>query len=210
MSCRTRVNCGLSPRVRGNPSAQRDAPGQRGSIPACAGEPLSASRTIRKSSVYPRVCGGTQHVPHCRRNRGGLSPRVRGNPLHSLLSQPKPGSIPACAGEPCRSCVAWDDAGVYPRVCGGTGWRVRLRGGHRGLSPRVRGNRVAIRCRLPMRRSIPACAGELTGKASGGVKGVYPRVCGGTEPRLGLFLGVEGLSPRVRGNRSPISRREGT
>ena len=70
-----------------------------------------------------------------------------------------------------------------------------------GLSPRVRGNPVAVECVASSTGSIPACAGEpprrdfpTTGKK------VYPRVCGGTV--LYMYPGrlSYGLSPRVRGN----------
>ena len=48
---------GLSPRVRGNlrwHGAVRDI---RGSIPACAGEPVPKRRAVLRRTVYPRVCG---------------------------------------------------------------------------------------------------------------------------------------------------------
>ena len=53
------VEDGLSPRVRGNP--RRPAAGIRlpGSIPACAGEPITAPSIPVRQGVYPRVCGGT-------------------------------------------------------------------------------------------------------------------------------------------------------
>ena len=51
-------------------------------------------------------------------------------------------------------------------------------------------------------RSIPACAGEpALDNASGYQERVYPRVCGGTIPKADAQVVVEGLSPRVRGNR---------
>ena len=50
-------------------------------------------------------------------------------------------------------------------------------------------------------RSIPACAGEPTGKSAPQPgQSVYPRVCGGTAVRLIHQLPNHGLSPRVRGN----------
>ncbi len=52
---------GLSPRVRGNPRAGHVALRHRGSIPACAGEPLRAGGVASKGGVYPRVCGGTSN-----------------------------------------------------------------------------------------------------------------------------------------------------
>ena len=52
---------------------------------------------------------------------------------------------------------------------------------NKGLSPRVRGNRVAPGRSPRVWRSIPACAGEPH-RDDGAVlrQRVYPRVCGGT------------------------------
>ena len=111
-------------------------------------------------------------------------------------------SIPACAGEPLEQCRSLQE----------------------GLSPRVRGN-PRIEAMVPSgNRSIPACAGEPRLQRRDRRR-VYPRVCGGTG-RLALRAGsavsirsipacagepgyiqrlpaLWGLSPRVRGNRSP-------
>ena len=113
------------------------------------------------------------------------------------------GSIPACAGEPCRTLPGLKATEVYPRVCGGTRSRSGRGVPSLGLSPRVRGN-PDINANPPMpNRSIPACAGEPVNAGAGGVSGrVYPRVCGGT---MGTATGGrpwDGLSPRVRGNRN--------
>ncbi len=76
-----------------------------------------------------------------------------------------------------------------------------------GLSPRVRGNRIAESYKSDQTGSIPAGAGEpLSGHMTKSDHGVYPRGCGGTD-----FLGVEtdpgrGLSPRVRGNLGFITK----
>ena len=91
---------GLSPRVRGN--LNRGARGMlpTRSIPACAGEPCSASVASRSARVYPRVCGGTCRCSTIVTPGAGLSPRVRGNrglEREVLMSKR---SIPACAGEP--------------------------------------------------------------------------------------------------------------
>ena len=124
-------------------------------------------------------------------------------PLRSTWS----GSIPARAGEPPRcSCVDGFD-GVYPRACGGTGpGRADPHLGY-GLSPRVRGNRMAPAGSAPWAGSIPARAGEPTAALPwSGTDGVYPRACGGT--RLPSCTGVSmgGLSPRVRGNPAADTR----
>ena len=132
-----------------------------GSIPACAGEPVSVRYDSRVTEVYPRVCGGT-NVNLCTNPSGmGLSPRVRGNPGTLLLVDKAARSIPACAGEPIRQAALDTPDRVYPRVCGGTRMiyqPARYSGG-----------------------SIPACAGEPAKTQTESAKAkVYPRVCGGT------------------------------
>ena len=171
---------GLSPRVRGNPGKVRDAKITLRSIPACAGEPpaITGERlppsvyprvcggtcyrrgTLPGPEVYPRVCGGTLTSPIPSSMALGLSPRVRGNrpddkALHTVIR-----SIPACAGEPCRSVASPAPAAVYPRVCGGTHNALVKHISERGLSPRVRGNRGVPPRRAGRAGSIPACAGE--------------------------------------------------
>ncbi len=196
---------GLSPRVRGNRDAARGRKPADRSIPAGAGEPLSTVSVPPGHTVYPRGCGGTSFSPPLRRPGGGLSPRVRGNQVLEEVGSGVEGSIPAGAGEPrsgrgLRRC--WK---VYPRGCGGT-----VRGstpslGRHGLSPRVRGNRVGPP--LPLRRggSIPAGAGEpMRPRRRNWLTTVYPRGCGGTQKRPGAKALLEGLSPRVRGNRPRV------
>ena len=115
-------------------------------------------------------------------------------------------SIPACAGEP--TVLLRSDGGeeVYPRVCGGTGVRSVISAMPGGLSPRVRGNPGVVLIRTGAQRSIPACAGEPRHPGRQDAAGrVYPRVCGGTRGRYLDITGAHGLSPRVRGNRSPAA-----
>ena len=193
---------GLSPRVRGNRAGNHGAGDGQWSIPACAGEPSAPGRSALSRQVYPRVCGGTNHRVRRQVNVQGLSPRVRGNQCRAGSGAGKAGSIPACAGEPRNPSHCRQVTGVYPRVCGGTD---RIRAGAspaRGLSPRVRGNHHFVLLVFVTHGSIPACAGE-PGPVSGGVRtrGVYPRVCGGTNDGADGHAFGAGLSPRVRGNR---------
>ena len=71
-------------------------------------------------AVYPRVCGGTCELEPGTAALAGLSPRVRGNPGPGRGGDTGDGSIPACAGEPCRGGNGRGLRRVYPRVCGGT------------------------------------------------------------------------------------------
>ena len=70
---------GLSPRVRGNRCLRRRELAACRSIPACAGEPRQGEGYGDQVEVYPRVCGGTKSSSKWFAQRGGLSPRVRGN-----------------------------------------------------------------------------------------------------------------------------------
>ena len=115
------VFVGLSPRVRGNHLVCPLLLKHERSIPACAGEPRRPRKAGCSGKVYPRVCGGTGYKSQPVARGDGLSPRVRGNPGRSLSGSGRTGSIPACAGEPCRSGRFRPMIAVYPRVCGGTG-----------------------------------------------------------------------------------------
>ncbi len=147
------------------------------------------------------MCGGT-----VRRRRAiwlwrGLSPRVRGNLCTTDHDMKPAGSIPACAGEPSPIRIRGPHGKVYPRVCGGTLYICPQCGGKKGLSPRVRGNPLFHHPQGRTGRSIPACAGEpRRPRRSLRRRGVYPRVCGGTDQACKDVARLCGLSPRVRGN----------
>ena len=134
------ISKGLSPRVRGNPYFMSYSSIRLWSIPACAGEPTTPYHSIKKLSVYPRVCGGTPDAAPDFVLPLGLSPRVRGNRscMNFLIRRRR--SIPACAGEPLYCSVNGNVIKVYPRVCGGTLNTPSDTSASAGLSPRVRGN----------------------------------------------------------------------
>ena len=154
------------------------------------------------------MCGGTLLSELNARLGEGLSPRVRGNRRTTNQAVARAGSIPACAGEPGAGPGTRPWPRVYPRVCGGTRPARPGPEGQWGLSPRVRGNRPSLAGPPQSPRSIPACAGEPSAGTRPSRPGrVYPRVCGGTklmekDPEL-----LDGLSPRVRGNRPCRPRR---
>ena len=157
---------GLSPRVRGNLVLFPSLAGGEQSIPACAGQPRSRAFGGFFRWVYPRVCGATCRLPQDILMVMGLSPRVRGNPPTNSEASTRPGSIPACAGQPTGGRIlSVDEAGLSPRVRGN-----RLDGGAvravHGLSPRVRGNHYRASAMWSWLRSIPACAGQPLSCAS--------------------------------------------
>ena len=192
---------GLSPRVRGNLDLAGRRIRERGSIPACAGEPKARFVSDSQRWVYPRVCGGTVGRCHSHNTPPGLSPRVRGNHPGGNCGDAQPGSIPACAGEPQLPPPIARRIAVYPRVCGGTPLIGSPGAQPSGLSPRVRGNLLAFGHRQPDVGSIPACAGEPGAvPVPADRQRVYPRVCGGTALTKDQASNLIGLSPRVRGN----------
>ena len=87
-------------------------------------------------------------------------------------------------------------------MCGGTASPSGRARTARGLSPRVRGNHLRIAGAVDTTGSIPACAGEPENdNVYTTLRQVYPRVCGGTGLPAASRAMLEGLSPRVRGNR---------
>ena len=152
---------GLSPRVRGNRSPHSMNLSGRGTIPARAGEPCALSLRDIVIWDYPRACGGTQD----------------GNNRCIVCC----GTIPARAGEPSRFHRDYIHARDYPRACGGTWSMQRKFRRSKGLSPRVRGNRLYEITALGQAGTIPARAGEPAGGSRGfASKRDYPRACGGT------------------------------
>ena len=153
--------------------------------------------------VYPRGCGGTRLSRYARNSASGLSPRVRGNRAARGSHGRYQGSIPAGAGEPSSCFRPSLRSRVYPRGCGGTGAEMSVIDPNPGLSPRVRGNLTEWPTCALAEGSIPAGAGEPdVGRLQEHPARVYPRGCGGTHRPPCDRAGDQGLSPRVRGNRS--------
>ena len=170
---------GPSPRVRGILVGRPLAVGGGGSIPACAGNPLTDTLAGLALGVHPRVCGESAVIGRHRKPRRGPSPRVRGIRLERAAHDHPLGSIPACAGNPSRRAPKARSTRVHPRVCGESR-RVPLRGrAPGGPSPRVRGILYRGRRGRAGSGSIPACAGNPAGVGIDPREHwVHPRVCG--------------------------------
>ena len=173
---------GLSPRVRGNPRRRAGwAVGPR-SIPARTGEPCTRSASTCATGVYPRAYGGTSYSRCVGFASYGLSPRVRGNQALGHLLSVVLGSIPARTGEPMWLGRVRRIGWVYPRAYGGTARISGVFDACRGLSPRVRGNRLPPPDQLDLKRSIPARTGEPSPSSCRKPRArVYPRAYGGTD-----------------------------
>ena len=148
------------------------------------------------------MCGATAFSTPRGLPRQGLSPRVRGNHQEPGHRHGAPGPIPACAGQPSSSASCSLPTWAYPRVCGATQLTPADSRSERGLSPRVRGNRMTVTEGAAPVGPIPACAGQPRGgDCRSSLMGAYPRVCGATVQTQTEYSANPGLSPRVRGNR---------
>ena len=193
---------GLSPRGRGKQAQAIHYKMLVRSIPAWAGETIQARKPVRQSEVYPRVGGGNRRPLPIFGYSAGLSPRGRGKPPFTPKRATCLGSIPAWAGETIPGGQDILLVRVYPRVGGGNEQGYILRRWDGGLSPRGRGKRPQATAGTPLRRSIPAWAGETADCQTDYAKqGVYPRVGGGNHLRLAASPAFRGLSPRGRGKR---------
>ena len=172
---------GPSPRVRGKRSCGLRSPEVSGSIPARAGEAVSAGGARPEDGVHPRACGGSSSCSSWTEKGGGPSPRVRGKlPVGDELDG-LGGSIPARAGEAVPDGTDAVDARVHPRACGGSSRAGGGRISYSGPSPRVRGKHAGERSKEHPDGSIPARAGEADlDAAAGRLLRVHPRACGGS------------------------------
>ena len=195
---------GLSPRVRGSHGMRQRPHGIPGSIPAGAGEPHLSTGTGGLNMVYPRGCGGADYIASETADGTGLSPRVRGSHGAGVAGLDVFGSIPTGAGEPRPTASCGAPTRVYPHGCGGALTGNSCASCVSGLSPRVRGSHPLRTDPGHTRRSIPAGAGEpLARDGDLTLSRVYPRGCGGAQQKRDPRHRDPGLSPRVRGSRSP-------
>ena len=116
--------------------------------------------------------------------------------------------IPACAGNTDERRVQTRGRAVHPRV---RGEHVTTTNGSQlvaGSSPRARGTPRQDSPAMPLRRFIPACAGNTGGlNTAPSGKTVHPRVRGEHIPAPSWTISENGSSPRARGTRGPDRRR---
>ena len=187
--------------MRGNLCNDSASLKSTGSIPAHAGKPLGQESSNHQPRVYPRACGETCVLILINAYAKGLSPRMRGNQGHRLRGDRRIGSIPAHAGKPAQDVRSVFGSRVYPRACGETLPGMIQVNIIKGLSPRMRGNRMYFHTYPERRRSIPAHAGKpFLETYIFGCARVYPRACGETLGGIQPSIEMKGLSPRMRGN----------
>ena len=174
---------GPSPRVRGSPKGGTSAHPGSGSIPACAGKPITGLGDTFAQRVHPRVCGEAAKHKRLEDSTLGPSPRVRGSPHLEVTEMAYHGSIPACAGKPPRGTAGPAHPRVHPRVCGEAHLGTTHAWLYVGPSPRVRGSPYGKPSRFKRIGSIPACAGKpAPSRPQLRAAEVHPRVCGEADP----------------------------
>ena len=151
---------GLSPRMRGNQIGVVKGLPHLGSIPAHAGKPRGDQGLPARDWVYPRACGETLGLGIRLYPFLGLSPRMRGNQRELQAVEAGAGSIPAHAGKPSAPGLPRKNNRVYPRACGETTSKTNSDATSEGLSPRMRGNLIALLDARDLIGSIPAHAGK--------------------------------------------------
>ena len=130
----------------------------------------------------------------------GSSPRVRGTLPEHWLPEHRRRFIPACAGNTRYSGAGSDNSSVHPRVCGEHSAIQRMYQQLCGSSPRVRGTLLLTGLQWPVRRFIPACAGNTYPVNIPRLwNAVHPRVCGEHWQPTKFPHVSHGSSPRVRG-----------
>ena len=193
---------GSSPRVRGTRRNWCHSEFGLRFIPACAGNTTRPPVKYTRLRVHPRVCGEHAAAHANSTFAHGSSPRVRGTLALPGGRRRLQRFIPACAGNTPASDSRWRFQMVHPRVCGEHRSTRSCANAGDGSSPRVRGTRLRRRGVKPVRRFIPACAGNTTNRTRCSPRiAVHPRVCGEHYPIGPVLYRPAGSSPRVRGTR---------
>ena len=194
--------------MRGTPDAGPVDAGERGIIPAYAGNTFDVASSRCAVRDHPRVCGEHLDVNLDNISVPGSSPRMRGTHLDGTINPPNLRIIPAYAGNTFASClvigVIWD----HPRVCGEHPHALGQVGVLQGSSPRMRGTRQDRPQVGPSAGIIPAYAGNTFDAWGIAIcPRDHPRVCGEHGVSLLRTPIFCGSSPRMRGtlNRSAVS-----
>ena len=87
-------------------------------IPACAGNILSPSFSIRRTPVHPRLRGEHKTDRGISTRGTGSSPPARGTFISAPLSLTDTRFIPACAGNINSPCILLNVLTVHPRLRG--------------------------------------------------------------------------------------------
>ena len=197
-----RRRSGSSPHARGTLDMGIPHCTTRRFIPACAGNAWDGPPFRPSPSVHPRMRGERPNTRRGSRYRRGSSPHARGTLGGNFIPVDYHRFIPACAGNALAEDESISRRPVHPRMRGERRIPGAEVGQRDGSSPHARGTQVALVDDHPVKRFIPACAGNAVGRRTRrGSRSVHPRMRG--ERRAGPGAGSRpvGSSPHARGTR---------
>ncbi len=151
---------GSSPRMRGTHMFGIGGAGDKGIIPAYAGNTCPAIRKHSPTRDHPRVCGEHALSTVLSTSSAGSSPRMRGTPTCADYEIPWRGIIPAYAGNTQDSGILRRFSRDHPRVCGEHLWLSQCAALRAGSSPRMRGTLNQLYISAQRKWIIPAYAGN--------------------------------------------------
>ena len=151
---------GPSPLTRGSHRRNRPAQGNRGSLPAHAGQPEPVRHRTRMAGVHPRSRGAASAKADQVVSYYGPSPLTRGSQRWNGAKRLRHGSIPAHAGQPATCAARMSKKRVHPRSRGAARSPTPQGSTVKGPSPLTRGSHQLVGRALVLGGSIPAHAGQ--------------------------------------------------
>ena len=191
---------GSSPLARGTPQPASPPRIAYRFIPARAGNTPPAVRWTIRMTVHPRSRGEHARICSHHRSESGSSPLARGTRSRSARACSSDRFIPARAGNT-RSCSrgrTWSS--VHPRSRGEHLQEHRHYYASIGSSPLARGTPVVAEANAPLRRFIPARAGNTVWRSNATASSsVHPRSRGEHYHAPTPRPASSGSSPLARG-----------
>ncbi len=194
--------CGSSPRQRGTRLHTEENSSPSRFIPAPAGNTVGLRGLLADEADHPRASGEHLALAATVPVASGSSPRQRGTQAAGDGCGGLGRFIPAPAGNTSARNGKTEAMTVHPRASGEHRSHCPPRQGTAGSSPRQRGTLLDRGLHDPVRRFIPAPAGNthLAARYLGDAT-VHPRASGEHDNSPKRWAQASGSSPRQRGTR---------
>ena len=186
--------------MRGTLVASLQPCGERGIIPAYAGNTCGFSTRFSNHWDHPRICGEHRPTSPISWTRPGSSPHMRGTLDRTQRHTAIPGIIPAYAGNTGSLKMRLPLDGDHPRICGEHVSEITGTTGEGGSSPHMRGTLEVVVVGGGVIGIIPAYAGNTNGYVARILFfRDHPRICGEHHVNNNGIGTVAGSSPHMRG-----------
>ena len=183
--------------------AARRAASESGSSPHARGTLETSASVIVGWRFIPACAGNARRILSFQGEFGGSSPHARGTRLAHSTGALNDRFIPACAGNASSRSMPGTPSTVHPRMRGERDSMIGIGFLIRGSSPHARGTPMGSRQAGPVRRFIPACAGNARFRGGADiVDAVHPRMRGERVIPKAILGGMTGSSPHARGTRT--------